>query len=78
MRSSSEKTRDFGMAVERLVVDSDLTYMDAIVHLMDKQGLDEDTVSKLVKKNPVIKIKLEMECESLNLLNVETQNTLPL
>lgn len=52
--------------------------MDALVHVMEKEKMDEDTISKLVKKNPVLKMKLELESQSLNLIEKEHENTLPL
>ncbi len=78
MRGLSEKTREFGITVENLVANGDMTYMDALIHIMDKENLDEETMSKLVKKNPVVKMKLELESQSLNLVEKEDQNVLPL
>ena len=78
MRGLSEKTREFGITVESLVANGDMTYMDALIHIMEQENLDEDTMSKLVKKNPVVKMKLELESQSLHLVEKEDQNVLPL
>lgn len=78
MKNPYTKTREFAMTVEQIVVDENMSYMDALLYVMEKENLDEDTVAKLVKKNSVIKIKLELESEELNLLKSETGNTLPI
>lgn len=78
MKSFSERRREFGIIIEELVMEGDMTYMDALVHVMEKEKMDEDTISKLVKKNPVLKMKLELESQSLNLIEKEHENTLPL
>lgn len=65
------------MTVEELVLHDDMTYMDALIHIMEKENLDEEAISKLVKKNAVLKMKLELESQSLNLIEKETV-TLPL
>ena len=78
MKNPIEKTREFAMTIENVVVDEDMSYMDALLYVMEKEKLDEDTVAKLVKKNSVIKIKLELESEDLNLLKTEKRNVLPI
>lgn len=78
MKSFSEKRREFGIIIEELVLGGDMTYMDALIHIMEKEGMDEETISKLVKKNPVLKMKLELESQNLNLIEKENVNTLPL
>ena len=78
MKTSFEKNREFGITVENLVANGDLSYMEALVHIMDKENIDEESMSKLVKKNPVVKMKLELESQRLNLVEKEEQNTLPL
>lgn len=78
MKSPIEKTREFAMTIENVVVEEDMSYMDALLYVMEKEKLDEDTVAKLVKKNSVIKIKLELESEDLNLLKTEKRNVLPI
>ena len=78
MKSFSERRREFGIIIEELVMDGDMTYMDALIHVMEKEKMDEETISKLVKKNPVLKMKLELESQNLNLIEKEHENTLPL
>lgn len=77
MTSSNYKQKEFSMTVEELVLHDDMTYMDALIHIMEKENLDEEAISKLVKKNAVLKMKLELESQSLNLIEKETV-TLPL
>ncbi len=77
MTSSNYKQKEFSMTVEELVMHDDMTYMDALIHIMEKENLDEEAISKLVKKNAVLKMKLELESQNLNLIEKETV-TLPL
>lgn len=78
MKIPQKTTSEFGLAVENLVAEGDMTYMDALMHIMEKENLDEEALSKLVKKNSVIKMKLELESQGLNLLKHEKENTLPI
>lgn len=54
--------------VEILVRASGLTYLDAIVHLHEKQNVDIVAVAEIIKKNPKIKAKLKAEGARLHLL----------
>lgn len=53
--------------VEELVRVSKLSYLDAIVHLHEKQGVDLVAVAEIIKKNPKMKAKLKAEGAKLNL-----------
>ena len=51
---------------EKTVIDLKLSYMDAILHLCEKNDIDPEDVKKFV--SPIIKGKLEAEAMSLNFL----------
>jgi len=55
--------------IERIVEDGDgITYLDAIMHYIEKHGIEIETVGVLIKQNPKMKMRL-MECaEDLNFL----------
>lgn len=78
MKNPKTTTSEFGLAVEKIVAEGDMTYMDALVHMMEKDNLDEEALAKLVKKSSVIKLKLELESQELNLLKHEKENKLPI
>ena len=56
----------FTKLIENTVVDMKLSYMDAILHLCEKNDIDPEDVKKFV--SPIIKGKLEAEAMSLNFL----------
>ena len=56
----------FTKLIENTVVDMRLSYMDAILHLCEKNDIDPEDVKKFV--SPIIKGKLEAEAMSLNFL----------
>lgn len=62
----------FTKLVETAVLKKKLSYIDAVIHICDEQGIDPQDSKKFV--SPVIKDKLEAEAMSLNLL--PRQNTL--
>ena len=56
----------FTKLIEKTVIDLKLSYMDAILHLCEKNDIDPEDVKKFVP--PIIKGKLEAEAMSLNFL----------
>ena len=63
----------FAKLVEKVVRDTGDTYMDAVIHVCDKNNVEVEDVRKFV--TPIIKNKIEAEAMGLNLL--PRQNTLP-
>lgn len=56
----------FTKLVEEAVFKKKLSYIDAVIHICDEQGIDPQDSKKFV--SPVIKDKLEAEAMNLNLL----------
>ena len=56
----------FTKLIERTVSELGINYMDAILHLCEKNSIDPEDVKKFV--SPIIKGKLEAEAMSLNFL----------
>lgn len=54
--------------VQRLVAESDLTYIEAAIHYAHSNDLEEDYVAELLMKNDVILSKIEEEAEELHFL----------
>ena len=65
---------EFNQEIEKFVKDTGETYIDAVVHYAEKNGLEVETVSKML--NRVIRQKIESEASDLNLLR-EKLCTLP-
>ena len=56
----------FSKLIETTVNDLRISYMEAILYLCDKNGIDPEDVKKFV--SPIIKDKLEAEAMALNFL----------
>lgn len=56
----------FTQAIENMVIEKKMSYMDAVVMWCEQQEMEIELVSKLV--NPVIKEKLKAEAMDLNFL----------
>lgn len=63
----------FSMLIEETVVNSRLSYMDAIIDVCEKNLIDIEEVKKFISNS--IRDKLEAEARELNYL--PKQNTLP-
>lgn len=59
--------------VEKMVLDSRLSYIDAIVHLCEENNIEIDDINKFV--NSTLKEKIEAEAMKLNFL--PKSNALP-
>lgn len=62
----------FTKLIEKTVSDLSIPYMEAILHVCDKNGIEPEDVKKFV--SPIIKNKVEAEAMNLNFL--PKQNTL--
>jgi hypothetical protein len=61
---------DFPEQIERLVRDKGLSYLDAVVHWCDTRDppIEYLVGAEMVKKNAVLKAKVQIEAENLNFL----------
>ena len=56
----------FTQLIERTVSELKIGYMDAVLHLCDKNDIDPQDVNKFI--SPIIKGKIEAEAMNLNFL----------
>jgi len=63
---------EFNQEIERFVKDTGENYIDAVVHYAEKNGLEVETVSKMLNK--VIRQKIESEASDMNLLKEKLCN----
>ena len=56
----------FTKLVENTVYDLKISYMDAIIHLCDKNDIELEDINKFI--SPIIKGKIEAEAMGLNFL----------
>lgn len=59
---------DFCRDIEEIVYMADCEYMEAILMYAERVGAEVETVAALVKRHPVLKANLQIECEAANLL----------
>lgn len=62
--------------IEILVLNSDLNYIDAILHYCDESGIELEVVPKLL--NRAIREKLEFDASELNFLITDSKARLPI
>ena len=56
----------FTKLVENTVYDLKISYMDAIIHLCEKNDIELEDINKFI--SPIIKVKIEAEAMGLNFL----------
>lgn len=68
----------FSYIIERIVIEENLNYIDAILHYCEKEGIEVDSVSKLMTKP--LKEKLKVDATRLNFMksNSGSKAKLPL
>jgi len=70
-------TKDkFSIIVETMVRDQHLSYLDAIVHWCEENEMEIETAAKLV--SPLIKEKMMVECQRLNIIKGGSCAKLPI
>ena len=65
----------FTKAVEVLVSQKKMSYLDAMTYIIEQRGMDYMNVKKLL--SPALKEKLTQEATGLNLVKVKKKNSLP-
>ena len=61
-----QTSSDFYTKIQALVIKTNLTYMDAILHYCDMNGMEPETAAALV--NTKLKAQIREEAENLNFL----------
>ena len=62
------KNNNFIEEIEELCRKKNLEYIDAIVLWCEKNKLEVETAAYWIRKDPVMKAKLQLEAENLNIL----------
>lgn len=62
------KNSVFVEEIEKLCRDKNIEYIDAIVFWCEKNNLEVETAAYWIKKDPVMKSKIQNEAENLNIL----------
>lgn len=62
------KNSSFVEEIEILCKDKNIEYIDAIVFWCEKNNLEIETAAYWIKKDPVMRLKIQVEAENLNIL----------
>ena len=60
------KSKEFGIIIEKLVKEKNMSYMDAVIHYCEENDIDLQHINKLIS-NP-LKEKISVEAQKLNFL----------
>ena len=66
----------FAMEIEKIVAEEEFNYIDAICYYCEINGLEVDTIAKLVSKP--LKEKLKWDAQELNFMKKTSRAKLPL
>ena len=64
MPLQTQTSAEFYTKIQKLVEDTNLSFMDAILHYCDQNGLEPETAAQLV--NTKLKAQIREEAEELN------------
>ena len=64
MPLQTQTSNEFYQKINQLVDDTKLSYMDAILHYCDQNGMEPETAAQLVNSN--LKAQIREEAEELN------------
>lgn len=62
------KASSFSADVRRLIEDKKMEYIDAVVHWCKLNNLEVEYAAGLIKRDPYIMSRIQMEAEDLNYL----------
>jgi hypothetical protein len=62
------KNSVFVEEIEKLCRDKNIEYIDAVVFWCEKNNLEIETAAYWIKKDPVMRSKIQLEAENLNVL----------
>jgi len=58
----------FSTEIEKLVNSKNLDYIDAVIFWCQKNNLEVEYAANMIKKDPVLKSKMQTEAENINVL----------
>jgi hypothetical protein len=67
---------DFVVEIEMIVKDKNCEYIDAIMIYCGRNNIEVETIADLIKHNSVLKAKLQIEAENMNMM--KKTNRLPI
>lgn len=69
MKVTNIKTSaDFVKEIDSLVISKNISFFDAVIYYCESNNIEVETAASLVKQSNVLKAKIQMEAENLNLM----------
>lgn len=68
----------FAHQIEEMVWESDISYIDAVVHWCEARGIELEVAADLIKKSAPIRLKIQTEAEDLKMIKGGGGNRLPI
>jgi hypothetical protein len=62
------KSTSFSTEVRKLIQEKNMEYIDAVVHWCELNNLEVEYAASLIKRDPFIMSRIQMEAEDLNYL----------
>lgn len=59
---------EFPAEIERLVRENEIEYMEAVILWCERNGLEVEFAGDLIRRNAVLKAKIQIEAENLNFM----------
>jgi len=59
---------DFVKEIEKIVTTKNIEFFDAVLYYCEVNNIEVETAASLVKQNSVLKAKIQIEAENLNLM----------
>jgi hypothetical protein len=74
--ATKEEVSSFSLAIEELVWEKDISYMEAVILHCERTGFEIEIAAKMI--SGVLKSKIKIEAEELNFLPKSNTAKLPL
>lgn len=58
----------FSMEIETIVQEKKISYLDAVIHYVETNNVEIESAASLIKSSQILKSKLMLDAEELNLV----------
>lgn len=66
--SNIRTSADFVKEIDKLVISKNITFFDAVILFCETNNIEVETAASLVKQSTVLKAKIQVEAENLNMV----------
>jgi hypothetical protein len=63
-----KSSADFVKEIDKLVTSKNLNFFDAVMYYCETNNVEVETAASLVKQSTILKARLQIEAENLNLI----------